>query len=266
MFTTHGHHIPGTSRGIDQPRRERCGGFEHCEGCLREAAKVYVDSERNHHHILIALTPQNAKEDQARRNLLTNAIAWTFFGKEGEEQVDVTAEQISQSRIAAERCMVALREFDRIRNDTKDRQSGLISHAQRELELIGAEDEVAQAVVAAIRGFLSYGHSGGSASWAIPVLIDLLQFKPLSPLTNDPLEWMLVEDAEGGETWQSVRNPEAFSADGGQHYWLVSDETRKLYVSQVRTDKSSDGEGSGDPQEETRGEAEEAGEEGVVSS
>lgn len=104
-------------------------------------------------------------------------------------------------------------------------QSNLVDHARRELLLINEEPETIEGYLNVIQAFADMGHSGGSASVAIPVINQLLQFKNLSPLTNNPLEWMHV----GGDmwppdgVWQNVRNGEAFSHDGGKTYYLLSE-------------------------------------------
>lgn len=96
----------------------------------------------------------------------------------------------------------------------------LIEHAKRELEILGESDEdFKQMIIRTVGAFASYGHSGGSASVAIPMINDLLQFKNLTPLTNNPKEWNKV----GPNIWQSCRCPEAFSDDGGKTYHLNSE-------------------------------------------
>lgn len=97
--------------------------------------------------------------------------------------------------------------------------SSLVEHAKRELALIGNDANFNNSIIDAISEFAKYGHSGGSASVAIPMLNALLQFKNLTPLTDDILEWNEV----GPDTWQSNRNPEAFSDDGGKTYTLISE-------------------------------------------
>ncbi len=97
--------------------------------------------------------------------------------------------------------------------------SNLVEHARRELALIGEEQEFVDGYLNVIQAFADMGHSGGSASVAIPVINQLLQFNNLSPLTNDSDEWIDVDDG----TWQSTRNCEAFSPDGGQTYYLLSE-------------------------------------------
>jgi len=103
--------------------------------------------------------------------------------------------------------------------------SNLVNHARRELTLIGEESETIERYLNIIKAFSDMGHSGGSASVAIPTINVLLQFKNLSALTNDPAEWMFVGDVSptASELWQSIRNLEAFSHDGGKSFWLLSE-------------------------------------------
>lgn len=101
--------------------------------------------------------------------------------------------------------------------------SNLVNHARRELTRIGEESETIEDYIRVIQAFADMGHSGGSASVAIPVINELLQFKNLSPLTDDSDEWMEVD--LGGRAWQSRRNPEVFSTDGGKTHYLLSEVT-----------------------------------------
>ncbi len=64
--------------------------------------------------------------------------------------------------------------------------SNLVEHARRELELVGEEEEFIEGYLKVIQAFADMGHSGGSASVAIPVIQTLLQFKNLKPLTDNP--------------------------------------------------------------------------------
>src|SRR5574339_1160593 len=97
--------------------------------------------------------------------------------------------------------------------------SNLVDHARRELEMINEEPETIDGYLKVIQAFADMGHSGGSASIAIPTIHALLQFKNLAPLTDNPDEWVLV----GESMWQNNRNSEAFSNDGGKTYWLLSE-------------------------------------------
>ena len=104
--------------------------------------------------------------------------------------------------------------------------SNMVDHARRELELIGEEPETVEGYLNVIQAFANMGHSGGSASIAIPVIHELLQQKNLKPLTDDPAEWFFHEGATYGvadDMWQNKRNGEAFSYDGGKTYYLLSE-------------------------------------------
>lgn len=100
----------------------------------------------------------------------------------------------------------------------------LVEHARRELERIGEEPETVDWYCRVLAEFASFGHSGGSAMATIPVLHALLQSQPLSPLTDDPAEWIDRTKISGGvPMWQNVRDSTAFSEDGGRTYWLLAE-------------------------------------------
>lgn len=105
-------------------------------------------------------------------------------------------------------------------------ESNLVSHARTELTLIGEELDTIEGYLKVIQAFADMGHSGGSASVAIPVIHELLYYKNLTPLTNNPDEWMHHTEETWGEPggiWQNRRNGEAFSNDGGRTYYLLSE-------------------------------------------
>lgn len=104
----------------------------------------------------------------------------------------------------------------------------LVAHAKSELRAAGVfeeDPEFAQSIVNAVAGFASYGHSGGSAGVGIMMVHDLLQFKPLGPLTNRPDEWMDVAESYGNQeaVWQSRRQSSCFSNDGGVTYYNIDE-------------------------------------------
>jgi hypothetical protein len=104
--------------------------------------------------------------------------------------------------------------------------SNLVEHARRELTALNYDQETLDGFLNVIQAFADMGHSGGSASVAIPTLNELLQFKNLSPLTNDPAEWIHIAEevwGEHGGVWQNVRNGTAFSSDGGKTYTRLDD-------------------------------------------
>jgi hypothetical protein len=103
--------------------------------------------------------------------------------------------------------------------------SNLVDHARRELELLGEEPQTVDGYLKVIQAFADMGHSGGSASVAIPIINQLLQFHNLTALTDNPDEWYFHGEVwgSGGGVWQNKRNGEAFSHDGGKTYYLISE-------------------------------------------
>lgn len=111
--------------------------------------------------------------------------------------------------------------------------NNLVEHAKSELRILGYTGEEPEDdpnrwmwdnIIDVVTKFSEGGHSGSSASYAIGLLHELLQFKNLSPLTTNPDEWVRVnpDDEEPG-VWQNRRNSEAFSSDGGKTYRLLSE-------------------------------------------
>lgn len=106
--------------------------------------------------------------------------------------------------------------------------SNLVDHARRELELAGlfSPDSsyggmLGPAIMKMVEVFAAEGHSGFSAGMARSIFARVAAFKPLSPITADPDEWMDVAErapGEKGACWQNKRNPSLFSEDGGKTY------------------------------------------------
>jgi hypothetical protein len=116
-------------------------------------------------------------------------------------------------------------------------KEGLVDFAKTELDKAGLfskdsdyEGMLGNAVMDLMKVFASQGHSGFSAQLTRQLFNLVSDYKPLSPLTDNPDEWMEVGDqmpprtpSGEGSVWQSRRNPEAFSEDGGKTYYLLSD-------------------------------------------
>ncbi|THA29226.1 hypothetical protein E6R18_25305 [Streptomyces sp. A1277] len=106
-------------------------------------------------------------------------------------------------------------------------ESNLVAHARRELIILEEDRDTIRGLCKVVQAFADMGHSGGSAPHAIAYLERLLRFQPLTDLTDDPAEW-LDRHAEGRlnpvPLWQSTRNSEAFSTDGGKTYYLLSEQ------------------------------------------
>jgi len=117
-------------------------------------------------------------------------------------------------------------------------ESNLVSFARRELKLAGMYDEdadygpgaVADHVIALISLFESEGHSGGSAMLTLKLFDALARFKPLTALSTDPEEWMEVGISvqDGSKVWQSRRNPEVFSDDGGKTAYECGNKDKRV--------------------------------------
>lgn len=97
-------------------------------------------------------------------------------------------------------------------------------HAIREMELAGVDEDIygdmtSKAVLKMIDAFESEGHSGASAGLVLSIFNEVVNFRNLTPLTNDPDEW--VHHDRG--MWQNKRNSSAFSDDRGGSYYLVGE-------------------------------------------
>lgn len=102
--------------------------------------------------------------------------------------------------------------------------SNLVDHARRELALIGEDDWLTEGLCKVIAAFAEMGHSGFSAEHSTVVLEKLLRYQPLSPITDDPAEWMDRAQEMGGEPfWQNIRDSRAMSRDGGKTYTFVDE-------------------------------------------
>lgn len=108
--------------------------------------------------------------------------------------------------------------------------SNLVDHARREMERVETDPWFIDGMLKVVAAFAEMGHSGGSASIAIPMLTDLLQYKNLSPLTDDPEEWIdqtALTATPNVSLWQNKRNSEAFSLNRGKTYYLLSENTER---------------------------------------
>jgi hypothetical protein len=122
-----------------------------------------------------------------------------------------------------------------------EKDSSLVQHARRELKLLGEDDDVIAWYVRVIREYASFGHSGGSHMAIMPSLTRLLNFQPLTALTNNPEEWIYHGEDVWGQTggiWQNKRDSRMFSNNAGLSYTCVDDPKdvdgdRPIYLSKV---------------------------------
>ena len=111
-------------------------------------------------------------------------------------------------------------------------ESNLVRHAEYELRRAGLYDKdsdyggmIAEAVMKMVKAMAAEGHSGMSHSLTMEVFNRVANFKTLTPLTNDPEEWM---DVSGYGDWQNRRQSSCFSTDGGKSYYDIDDEKRTI--------------------------------------
>ena len=108
----------------------------------------------------------------------------------------------------------------------------LTDFAKDELQKAGLFDKdsdydgvLGDAVLDLVKTLAGQGHSGTSAQMTAEIFNRLVNYKPLSGLTDDPKEWMFISEQDPrtptgtGDVWQSRRNPNCFSEDGGKTYY-----------------------------------------------
>lgn len=109
-------------------------------------------------------------------------------------------------------------------------ESNLVTHARRELEIAGLFDDdsdyggdIGRAVISIVEVFSGQGHSGFSAAMTTDIAVRLLRYENLTPLTDNPDDWMNVSEMPGQEMWQNRRRSDAFSTNGGKTYYLLNE-------------------------------------------
>ena len=103
--------------------------------------------------------------------------------------------------------------------------SNILSHAMKELDLIGMTEDspdemnrmMRKHILHMMQEFANEGHSGFSASYAISILTKLLDFKPLTPLTGEDEEWHEVSERMGSKCWQNKRASHVFKDETGAY-------------------------------------------------
>lgn len=99
--------------------------------------------------------------------------------------------------------------------------TALGDHAIAELDYQGIVDPDRANIITIVGTYAEYDDADRPD--IIAKVNTLLQFKPLTALTNDPAEWTDRSSLVGGQPlWQSTRDPDAWSHDGGHHFWYMS--------------------------------------------
>lgn len=126
--------------------------------------------------------------------------------------------------------------------------SDLLDHARNELKLAGYDIDApckdnfesdedygnacAKNAYEMLKVFSSADHSGFSAGATLALFNKLAEFKCLTPLTNNPDEWMDTSECQGkpvGTHFQSKRQSSCFSDDGLKTYYDIDEEANKEY-------------------------------------
>lgn len=109
-------------------------------------------------------------------------------------------------------------------------ESKMSDWAKDELQKAGLFDKdsdyegmLGEAVLDLIEKFAEQGHSGFSAELTAQLFDRLIHWKPLTELTDDPLEWVDVSEKMGQVVYQSKRCPSCFSKDGGLTYYDIDE-------------------------------------------
>lgn len=117
------------------------------------------------------------------------------------------------------------------------RKSVLVRHVEREVRLSGLLDKdssyggmLGKAVITLTRAFAKQGHSGKSAQLTLDVFNTVARHGILTPLTDDPKEWVLLDknvSPDERKCWQNLRKFSCFSYDQGKTYYNVDEKRRK---------------------------------------
>ena len=97
--------------------------------------------------------------------------------------------------------------------------SDLSKHAIGELSLIKEDPKIILWYVSVIEAFNIMQLEPEASDHCVATLTQLLRYGNLAPLTDEPKEWVQI----GDELWQSIRNRDAFSNNGGTTYKLYSE-------------------------------------------
>ena len=119
--------------------------------------------------------------------------------------------------------------------------SNLVKHAEREMRAARLYDKdadyggmIPDAVMALVKVHSEQGHSGMSHALTLKIFNRVIEYKTLTPITNDPAEWMQIQDEvlapdqRKDGLWQNRRQVSCFSSDGGKTYYDIDDKKREV--------------------------------------
>jgi hypothetical protein len=116
----------------------------------------------------------------------------------------------------------------------------LIEHAYRELDiarLFAEQPDIAGCVLKMIEALARHDvHTGETFDIVTKMVWDLAHKRPISALTSHPSEWERL--AGKPPTWRSIRDPDAYSNDGGKTFYRT-DRPDRLFATVRRYEEGS---------------------------
>ena len=97
--------------------------------------------------------------------------------------------------------------------------SAMSKHAIVELSLIKEDPKIVLWYVSVLEAYNIMQLTEEASDHCLQTLTRLIRYENLAPLTDEPMEWVKV----GDDLWQSIRNYDAFSNNGGKTYKLYSE-------------------------------------------
>ena len=107
------------------------------------------------------------------------------------------------------------------------KNSRLLKHTKNELALAGLLDtEEGQCVVELVETIVKYEIASNllAKEMTLRRFLRLARYKNLTPLTDNPDEWIDRSEESGYPLWQNKRNPKVFSKNRGKDYIEDTDE------------------------------------------
>jgi hypothetical protein len=97
--------------------------------------------------------------------------------------------------------------------------SAMSKHAIVELSLIKEEPKIMLWYVSVLEAYNIMQLTEEASDHCLETLTRLIRYENLAPLTDEPMEWVKV----GDDIWQSIRNYDAYSTNGGKTFKLHSE-------------------------------------------
>lgn len=112
----------------------------------------------------------------------------------------------------------------------------IFDHAKSELEFSGESKAVINSYLNCIEVMQDLKRNGVSVNEALVNIAKLMMMQNITELSSDPDEWELAGPSQN--IWQSKRNAEAFSTDGGRTYYILSErdmDPNSIHVAKPRS-------------------------------